>query len=195
MRRRFSAGGLTLSLLVALSTMGADMTIGAAMADSPASMDNPACQVDQVMIFDPSGAPIAGFAVELAITPDAQARGLMHRGELAPGAGMLFIYPDARPVAFWMRNTLIPLDMLFIDAEGVIRHIHPDAVPLDETPIAGHAPDDPTPERLMVLEIAGGAAAAAGIREGMVIAHPDLPQDHARRPCAAGEKMRSIPKG
>ena len=82
-----------------------------------------------------------------------------------------------------MRNTLIPLDMIFIDARGEVRHVHPMARPLDETPIPGAAADDPSPERLMVLEVRGGDAARLGIVPGMTLSHPLLPQGTALAPC------------
>ncbi|MDT4887934.1 putative ACR [compost metagenome] len=82
-----------------------------------------------------------------------------------------------------MRNTLIPLDMIFIDARGEVRHVHPMARPLDETSVPGAPLDDPAPERLMVLEIRGGDAARLGIHPGMVLSHPGLPQDGALAPC------------
>lgn len=140
------------------------------------------CRPEVVQIFAGGAAPIR-IAVEVADTPEARATGLMHRRALAPQAGMLFVYEDPQPVAFWMRNTLIPLDMLFIDARGVIRRIHARAVPHDETPIPGAAAEDADPDRLLVLEIAGGEAARLGIREGMAIAHPALPAAGAVHPC------------
>ena len=100
------------------------------------------------------------FDIELATTPDERERGLMYRKSLGANAGMLFMYPDEEPVAFWMKNTLIPLDMLFIKADGQIVHVARNAVPLDETPIASGQPVR------AVLEINGGAADALGIKEG-----------------------------
>ena len=100
------------------------------------------------------------FEIELATTPDQRERGLMYRKSLGANAGMLFMYPDEEPVAFWMKNTLIPLDMLFIKADGQIVHVARNAAPLDETPIASGQPVR------AVLEINGGAADALGIKEG-----------------------------
>ncbi|KGJ04921.1 hypothetical protein SAMN04487972_101245 [Paracoccus halophilus] len=123
------------------------------------------------------------ITVEIADDVSERARGLMFRRELPAGQGMLFIYDEPQPVSFWMRNTLIPLDMIFIDARGEVRRVHPMAQPLDETPIPGATGDDPAPDRLMVLEIAGGEAARLGIEPGMVLSHPRLPQDTALAPC------------
>lgn len=139
------------------------------------------CRPDRVQVFTPSGQSIR-LTVEVADTPESRAQGLMYRDALAQGTGMLFIYEHPQPVAFWMRNTRIPLDMLFIDAAGVIRHIHPGAAPFDETSIPGALPSDPDPARLMVLEIGGGEAARLGLREGAAIAHPALPAT-ALHPC------------
>lgn len=139
------------------------------------------CRPDRVQVFTPSGRSIR-LTVEVADTSESRAQGLMYRDALAQGTGMLFIYEHPQPVAFWMRNTRIPLDMLFIDAAGVIRHIHPRAVPFDETSIPGALPSDPDPARLMVLEIGGGEAARLGLREGAAIAHPALPAG-ALHPC------------
>lgn len=96
---------------------------------------------------------------------------------------MLFVYPEPQPVSFWMRNTLIPLDLIFFDETGVIRHIHRNARPLDETPIPGAAIGDPRPDRLMVLEIAGGEAARLGLAAGQQLAHPALDRAGAAWPC------------
>jgi hypothetical protein len=100
------------------------------------------------------------FEVEIVTTPETRAQGLMFREALAANAGMLFIYPGEQPVSFWMKNTLIPLDMLFLKADGSIAHIARNAVPHDETPIDSGAPVK------AVLEVKGGTAAALGIKEG-----------------------------
>ncbi len=100
------------------------------------------------------------FEVEIVTTPETRAQGLMFREKLAANAGMLFIYPGEQPVSFWMKNTLIPLDMLFIRADGSIAHIAHNAVPHDETPIDSGAAVK------AVLEVNGGTAAALGIKDG-----------------------------
>jgi uncharacterized membrane protein (UPF0127 family) len=100
------------------------------------------------------------FEVEIVTTPETRAQGLMFRKALAANAGMLFLYPGEQPVSFWMKNTLIPLDMLFLKADGSIAHIAHDAVPLDETPIDSGAAVK------AVLEVKGGTATALGIKEG-----------------------------
>lgn len=108
----------------------------------------------------------AQFSVELADDPKEQAQGLMHREKMALSAGMYFIYETPRRTSFWMRNTLIPLDMLFVDAQGVVQHIHDSAVPLDETPIPSRS------VVLSVLEINGGLSKRLGITVGSQVRHP-----------------------
>lgn len=111
------------------------------------------------------------FEVEIVTTPESRAQGLMFRKALAPNAGMLFIYPDEKPVSFWMKNTLIPLDMLFLKSDGQIAHIAHNAVPLDESQIDSGAAVK------AVLEINGGTAAALGIKEGDRVEYPDPPSE------------------
>ncbi|AUM75582.1 hypothetical protein CYR75_07080 [Paracoccus jeotgali] len=123
------------------------------------------------------------ITVEIADTPETRAQGLMMRPSLAPRTGMLFIYEAPGPMSFWMKNTLIPLDMIFIDASGVIRHIHENAIPGDLTPIPGATPDDADPARLMVLELAGGEARRLGLKPGLALSHPRLDPEIAARPC------------
>ena len=98
--------------------------------------------------------------VEVADTPDTQTRGLMYRQGLEPDHGMIFLFEDERPHSFWMKNTQIPLDMIFISRKGEIVGIHPNAEPLSLAPI-----DVGKPSRA-VLEVAGGWAAAHGVAVG-----------------------------
>jgi uncharacterized membrane protein (UPF0127 family) len=119
----------------------------------------------------------ARFAVEVAATPEARSRGLMFRESLPASAGMLFLFERPGRVSFWMRNTLIPLDMIFLDRTGTVTRVHADARPHDETPIDGGA------GVLAVLEINGGLAARLGIRPGAHLRHPGMPQDVAAWPC------------
>ena len=167
------------SLAAALIGLG----LGPAAAQSPVAAPPVAACADEVALIRTAPDRALAFSVELADTAETRAQGLMFRRDLPAGQGMLFIYPGPQPVSFWMRNTLIPLDMVFVDARGVIRHIHANARPLDETPIPGAAVGDPDPDRLMVLEIAGGEAARLGLQPGMVLAHPGLNAETAAWPC------------
>ncbi|MFN3644204.1 MAG: DUF192 domain-containing protein [Gemmobacter sp.] len=137
-----------------------------------------ACRPDVAELRWAGGA--ARFSVEVADTAETRSRGLMFRESLPRSAGMLFIFPRAGRVSFWMRNTLIPLDMIFLGADGRVTRVHANAVPRDETPIDG---GDGV---LAVLEINGGLAARLGIRPGAELRHPGMPQAIAAWPCAAG---------
>ncbi|MAG97996.1 MAG: DUF192 domain-containing protein [Alphaproteobacteria bacterium] len=105
------------------------------------------------------------FTVELAANRQDRARGLMYRRTLAPDAGMLFDYGAPVRIAMWMKNTYIPLDMLFISSDGTISHIAERTVPHSLTTIVG-----PKPARA-VLELNGGSAARLGIRVGDRVLH------------------------
>ena len=141
-----------------------------------ASAAHATCREDVVQLRGDWGE--ARFTVEIADTEESRAQGLMHRTDLPMGAGMLFIYDEPGRASFWMRNTLIPLDMLFADRHGRITRIHHEAQPHDETPIDGGS------DVLMVLEINGGLAARLGITEGSALRHPRLEDDLAAWPCA-----------
>lgn len=106
------------------------------------------------------------FMVEVARTPDQQAQGLMYRDRLGPMEGMLFPFPSARPASFWMRNTLIPLDIMFIRTDGTIARIAENTAPLSETPVVSGEPV------AAVLEVAGGRSAELGIRAGDRVTWP-----------------------
>ncbi|MBT8412611.1 MAG: DUF192 domain-containing protein [Octadecabacter sp.] len=135
-----------------------------------------ACSDDTLSVRGTFGS--AQFDVILAETPQEQARGLMFVESMPTMQGMLFVYDRPRVVSFWMRNTLIPLDMIFIDGEGVVQNIHDMAQPLDETSISSVAPVQ------YVLEINGGLADRLGLAVGDEIQHPLL-TENAKWPCEA----------
>ena len=105
------------------------------------------------------------FEVELALNDAERSRGLMFREKLGPYDGMLFDFYQDAPVSFWMKNTLIPLDMVFIAADGTIRHVHANAVPLSTDAIPSQFPVR------AVLEINGGSARLLGIKPGDKVKH------------------------
>ncbi|MDO5620579.1 MAG: DUF192 domain-containing protein [Paracoccus sp. (in: a-proteobacteria)] len=155
------------------------LSVGLALAAAPAAAVS--CDPGQAVFATPAG-PLT-FTVEIADTPAERALGLMHRKALEPRHGMLFVYDRPQEVSFWMKDTLIPLDLIFMDASGRVRHVHPSAKPLDLTPIPGAAPGDPRPERQFILEIAGGEAARQGLTAGAVMASPFVAQSIAALPC------------
>jgi uncharacterized membrane protein (UPF0127 family) len=109
------------------------------------------------------------FRVELAITPSEQERGLMFRKSMDADAGMLFVSENERPHVFWMKNTLIPLDMIFIGANrrivGIVQNAEPQS-------LTGRQVDGPSQ---YVLEIGGGLSASLGIRAGQLVEFKGVP--------------------
>jgi uncharacterized protein len=103
---------------------------------------------------------VHAFQVEMAITPEEKERGLMFRRELPDGQGMLFDFQFDQNVAFWMKNTYIPLDMLFIRADGRILRIAENTEPLSERNVPSGGPVR------AVLEVIGGTAKKLGIAAG-----------------------------
>jgi len=100
------------------------------------------------------------FSVEVVDTDATRAKGLMFRQELAKDAGMLFDFLEERNTSFWMQNTFIPLDMVFIAADGTVKTIHANAHPFDTTPISSEVPVQ------FVLEIPGGRSQEIGLKVG-----------------------------
>jgi len=117
------------------------------------------------------------FDIELAVAPQERARGLMFRGSLPARYGMLFIFGPPQRVAFWMKNTLIPLDIIFVDRTGTVTGVHPNAQPGDLTPIEGGD------SVFAVLEINGGLAARYLITPGTQMRHEVFSQGPAIWPC------------
>ena len=163
--------------------LAAGLAAGGALAE--ATLAGPALPAETVAPCAPEMAEIRGprgavrFHVEIADTEPARAQGLMHRESLPSASGMLFIYDRPQPVSFWMKNTLLPLDMIFLDERGVVRRVHENARPLDEAPIPGG------PDVLAVLEIRGGLARRLGIGPGAEMRHPAFDPARAAWSCAA----------
>ena len=169
------------ALLLSAMLAGAGLSAPAMAQQATA----PECRAPMALIGDGAGKGVA-FHLEIADTPALRAQGLMFRTGLPEQAGMLFVYEQPQFVSFWMKNTLIPLDMIFMDAEGVVRHIHRGAVPGDLTPIPGAVPGDPQPLRRFVLEIAAGEADRLGLAEGQRMTYPHIPAGQENLPaCAA----------
>ncbi len=132
------------------------------------------CTPEKVTVFGDWGQ--ARFAVTVADDAAERGQGLMFVEDLALLEGMLFVYERPQSVTFWMRNTLISLDMIFVAPDGTILRIHENAVPLDETTIPGGDGVQ------YVLEVNAGVAGRLGISEGDVLQHPSFGAD-AIRPC------------
>ncbi len=110
-------------------------------------------------VTTPTGTAHA-FRVELAVTPEQQARGLMFRTEMGADEGMLFPYDQPRMLSFWMKNTVLSLDLIFIDEERRVINIAANATPYSEQSLYSGAPG------IAVLELNGGRAAELGIVPG-----------------------------
>ncbi|NVK13543.1 MAG: DUF192 domain-containing protein [Rhodobacteraceae bacterium] len=118
-----------------------------------------------------------GFSVEIADDEQERAKGLMFRESMPRGAGMLFVYDRPQSAAFWMKNTLIPLDIIFLDENGLVTSVHENAVPGDLSPIPGGD------EVFAVLEINGGLARRYGIAPGTQVRHQIFSASSAVWPC------------
>ena len=124
----------------------------------------PAQQLQELEILSRTGAHV--FGVEMAVTPEEQARGLMFRRELPEMQGMLFDFHAEQPTSFWMKNTYIPLDMIFIRGDGRILRIAENTVPLSEAMVPSGGPVR------AVLEVIAGTARKLGIAAGDRVSHP-----------------------
>lgn len=141
---RFGLAGLALAA-----------SIGAALAQS--------APLEKLTIDTATGAH--GFKVEVMRTEPERERGLMYRKTMPRDHGMLFQYPSEQPVTFWMHNTYLPLDMIFIDKAGRVVSVARDAKPMDDTLIPSEGP------ALGVLEVDAGVAASIGLKPGDVVHH------------------------
>lgn len=119
--------------------------------------------VEKLIIEKKDGSKKFGFNVEIATQPQEVMRGLMFRDSMAEDHGMLFIFGAPRQRNFWMKNTHIPLDIIYIKEDGTIGHIAKNAIPFDETPLPSVEP------ALTVLEINGGLSDKLGISDGDMV--------------------------
>ena len=126
-----------------------------------------ACSADNRLVLHTAKGDFP-FNVEIADTEAQRAKGLMFRTELASDAGMLFDYHHEQQAAFWMQNTMIPLDMVFISADGIVKTIHVNARPMDTTSIPSEVPIQ------FVLEIPGGRSVEIGLKPGDKVEHPRM---------------------
>ena len=134
-----------------------------------------ACLEDKIYIKAYSGVVV--FSLELAKTVSEKQKGLMGREKLNERSGMLFLYGKPHQAAFWMKNTIIPLDIIFISSSGKINHIHHNAKPFSTKSISGGF------DILAVLEINGGMATLEGIKIGDIVKHPFFSQFDPIWPC------------
>ena len=133
------------------------------------------CRADRVELRNDQSQ--VRFDIELAVTPQERSRGLMFRESMPSRSGMLFIFDPPQAVAFWMKNTLIPLDMVFVDRTGTVTRVHEGAIPGDLSPIEGGD------SVYAVLEINAGLADRYAIRPGTRLRHEVFSRGPAIWPC------------
>ncbi len=157
-----------------LARLAAALLLVAACAARPPAEPAPApapparAVAPRVIVLTAAGARLP-VTVELARSDEERTRGMMNRRDLGPEAGMLFLFSASEPRAFWMKNTLIPLDMLFIDDGGRVVGLIERAEPLTTSP------RDPGVPSRYVLEVNGGWAARHGVRPGDRVLFEDVP--------------------
>ena len=151
MMQWWGRAALALALLLTATAAGAEEQISFARSE---------------LVVETAAGEAYRFDVEVALSMRQRARGLMFRESMADDAGMLFFYPAEQQIRMWMKNTLIPLDMLFVASDGRIVDVAADAVPLSETVIGSSGP------ARAVIELNGGTAARLGIKVGDRVLHP-----------------------
>jgi uncharacterized protein len=149
--------------------LAADCGAAGKPAPSPTSSPVPSPVPSRPRVAMPSGAV---YRLELAKTPEEQAQGLMFRESLPERAGMLFLFPEAGVHKFWMKNTMIPLDMIWLDGDGRVLFVSADTPPCRADPCQSYGPDGPAAS---VLEIAGGMAKREKVALGERLKILDVP--------------------
>jgi uncharacterized protein len=159
LRRTKFAGALIFAALAActIPASGGSKVRGcAAGAEAGQSLAG----LTQTTLCITGGAKTRSFTVEVAATSMEQAKGLMFRTELADNAGMIFPFREPRVASFWMKNTVIPLDIIFVRSNGTIESIAENTVPYSTDPVEAGEPVT------AVLELRGGLTAELGIGAG-----------------------------
>lgn len=159
-KKHGALGDSVKSLRALWAALAFALFVAAASAGVPAR----AGELDPLEIVTSTGRH--AFQVEVANNDATREHGLMDRRYMAPDHGMLFEFDREGPVAFWMKNTYIPLDMVFIAPSGVVTHIAANAEPLSERVIPSGGP------AVAVLELDGGIAASIGLKVGDRVRHP-----------------------
>lgn len=139
-------------------TMLAMVACGGSSAQNTASATAPKPEGPRVVL--PDGTSVR---VEVAATDETRSQGLMYRDHLAEDAGMIFLFKESGEYPFWMKNTLIPLDMIWIDDQRRIAHIEPNVPPCKADPCASYPPNA---QAKYVLELGGGVAAKHHLKAG-----------------------------
>jgi len=163
--KRFPAAATALAAGVLVAGSGA---CGAAPGTAGAPTPVPAAVTGPRATL-PSGAV---YRLELATVPEDQAQGLMYRENLPDKTGMLFVFDQPAPHHFWMKNTMIPLDIVWIDDSGKVIFISARTPPCKADPCPTYGPDVAVSR---VLEIAGGKAAEEGLAVGSLLRLTDVP--------------------
>ncbi len=148
-------------IILVLAAIAMAWPILAMAQDAP--QDAPLSKIEPVTVATETG--VTMFTVEMADTPEMQQRGLMFRQRLPEDRGMLFDFGEPRPVAMWMKNTLISLDMIFIRADGTVAGIAKRTTPQSLDTLGVQEPIK------AVLEVAGGVADKIGLQPGDTVYH------------------------
>jgi uncharacterized membrane protein (UPF0127 family) len=133
-----------------------------------------ACQAEPKVTISTKEGRTVSFVVEIAGTPSKREMGLQYRRDLVADRGMLFIFPAESQQSFWMKNTPLPLDMIFINGDRKIVGIVEQTVPFSLDPRSVSAPSQ------YVLEINGGLSKRHGIKAGNTVRFDDIPQPNVR---------------
>jgi uncharacterized membrane protein (UPF0127 family) len=154
---------LLLSLISATALVACAPQDSGATAAPQALAAHPVSGLRVIPLTVQAGGTTHRFRVEVAESAEAQARGLMFRTEMGADEGMIFPYAAPQQLSFWMRNTVLPLDLVFIGADKRVINVSANAVPYSEAQLMSDGP------AIAVLELNGGRAAQLGIGPGAVV--------------------------